>query len=406
MEYEYEEFDLRPFIELMLKQWKFIVGTAVGFAIVALIIAKLMPSSYQATALLAATDPQAKIQLDPNANIVASVNGGSIPTYISIATSDEALQQLLNSIDPPLDGVVTLADMRKLVEAETDKNSQIVELSVTYADPVRTAEVVNLWAAQSITDVHEFYSGQNDQQLTFLEEQLATTLVSQEETTAELVDFQSNNTVSVVTNELNALNTAQAKYLEQQNELARLMGSVTALRAQLDKQSGPLSSAEQLTILVLHTQVFDAQNDFTIQLQANTESESGEIGRAEQIAQLDALMATIDSQQAQIKEDLDALPPQILVLQEKKQSVEAELNGLMQKQNLLNEAVSVLSRKVEEERIASQNVDSGIRLVSKAAVPEEPENSSTLVSMILAAVIGGMFSVGYVFARDWWQAEE
>ncbi len=406
MEYEYEEFDLRPFIELMLKQWKFIVGTAVGFAVVALIIAKLMPSSYQATALLAETDPQAKIQLDPNANIVAAVNGGNIPTYISIATSDDALQQLLNSINPPLDGVVTLADMRKLVEAKTDKNSQIVELSVTYADPGRTAEVVNLWAAQSITDVHAFYSGQNDQQLAFLEEQLATTLISQEETTVELVDFQSNNSASVVTNKLNALNTAQVKYLKQQNELTRLMGSITALRVQLGKQSGPLSAAEQLTILVLNTQVFDAQNDFTIQLQANAESEISEIGRAEQIAQLDALIATIDSQQAQIEEDLDALPPQILVLQEEKQSIEAELNSLMQKQNLLNETVSVLSRKVEEERIASQNVDSGIRLVSKAAVPEEPENSSTLVSIILAAIIGGMLSVGYVFARDWWQVEE
>ena len=403
MEDQYEEFDLRPFVELLLQHWKFIVGTAVIFAITTLIISQFMQPEYQATALLVETAPQDDIQFDPRIVSANSESGDRTHAYISIATSDDALQRLLDNIEPPLDDAATLNDIRKIVHAESNKDSQIVELSVTYTDSKRAAEVVNIWAEQFVVNVNEIYSQQGDEQLIFFENQLAQIRISQEDAEDQLIGFQSRNVASTINNELSALNTAQSRYLEEANNLVLLMENITNFRNQLSEQSEPLSMADQLTALSLQTQLFDAQAGFPIQLQMDAEIFLGETDRNAQIKRLDALLATIEYQQGQIAEALTALAPQILKLQEARQILATERDGLNQEKSILDETVITLARKIEEERITSQNTSSGVRLVSKAAIPEKTENSSSLISAFLAAFIGVMLAVGFIFARDWWQ---
>jgi len=403
MEDQYEEFDLRPFVELLLQHWKFIVGTAVIFAIATLIISQFMQPEYQATALLVETAPQDDMQFDPRIVSADSESGDRTHAYISIATSDDALQQLLDTVDPPLEDAATLNYIRTIVHAESNKDSQIVELSVTYNDSKRAAEVVNIWAEQFVVDVNAIYSQQGDEQLTFFEEQLAQVRISQKGAEQELINFQSRNVASTISNELNALNTAQSRYLAEENSLILLMGNITNFRNQLSEQSEPLSVADQLTALSLQTQLFNTESGFPMQLQMDAESLLGETDRNTQINRLDALLTTIDYQQGQITDALVALAPQILKLQEEKQILATERDGLNQEKSILDETVITLARKIEEERITSQNTSSGVRLVSKAAVPEKTENSSSLVSAFLAAIIGVMLATGFIIARDWWQ---
>ena len=406
MEDQYEEFNLRPFIQLLLGQWKFIVGTAVLFAITAFAVSQLMPSEYQATALLVETAPQDDIQFDPRIISADSESGDRTQAYISIATSDDALQHLLNSIEPPLEDIATLENIRKIVHASSNKDSQVVELTVTYNDSEHAAEIVNIWAEQFVVDVNTIYSRQGNEQLTFFEEQLAQIRVSQEDAEAQLINFQSRNSISTIGNELSALNTAQARYLAESNNLILLMENIANFRTQLSEQSEPLSLADQLTSLSLQTQLFDTQSDFPIQLQMDGESFLSETDRDAQIGRLDALLATITYQQGKITESLANLAPQILRLQEEKQILTTERDGLNQEKSILDETVVTLARKIEEERITSQNTSSGVRLVSKAAVPKKPTNSSTLVSMFLAATIGVLLAAGFVIAKNWWEDQE
>ncbi len=406
MEDHYEEFDLRPFVELLLGHWKFIVGTAVVFAITALIVSQLMPAKYKAMALLVETAPQDDIQFDPRIVSADNDSGDKTHAYISIATSDDALQRLLDSIEPPLEGAATLYDIRKIVQAEASKDTQIVELIVTYNDSERAAEVVNLWAEQFVVDINALYSQQGNEQLTFFEEQLAQTRISQEEVEDLYIVFQSRNSISTIGNELSALNTAQTRYLAEENNLILLMENITNFRTQLNEQSEPMSMADQLTVISLQTQLFDAQKGFPVQLQMDAETLLNETDRNAQIERLDGLLATVEYQQSKITDALAALAPQILNLQEERQILATERDDLTQEKSILDETVLTLARKIEEERITSQNTSSGVQLVSKAAVPEKAESSSTLVSVFLAATIGVMLAVGFVFARNWWQDEQ
>ena len=60
-----EEIELRPYIELLVKRWYLIVGAALVAAIVAFVVSSMQPAEYEATALVAITEPQLRVQFEP-----------------------------------------------------------------------------------------------------------------------------------------------------------------------------------------------------------------------------------------------------------------------------------------------------------------------------------------------------
>ncbi|NCF68576.1 MAG: lipopolysaccharide biosynthesis protein, partial [Chloroflexi bacterium] len=52
-----EEIDLRPYVEALLRNWKWIIGAGILAALIALGFSFLMPSTYEATALVAVSEP-------------------------------------------------------------------------------------------------------------------------------------------------------------------------------------------------------------------------------------------------------------------------------------------------------------------------------------------------------------
>ena len=60
-----EEIDLRPYIEALIKGWKWIVGAGLIVAIAAFGMSSLLPSTYEATSLVAITETRQNIQFDP-----------------------------------------------------------------------------------------------------------------------------------------------------------------------------------------------------------------------------------------------------------------------------------------------------------------------------------------------------
>jgi len=59
-----EEIDLRVYVEVLLRYWKWIVGLAVGAAVVGLIVSLLLPV-YEASAVALVTESRYQMQFDP-----------------------------------------------------------------------------------------------------------------------------------------------------------------------------------------------------------------------------------------------------------------------------------------------------------------------------------------------------
>ncbi|MGB5057267.1 MAG: Wzz/FepE/Etk N-terminal domain-containing protein [Candidatus Promineifilaceae bacterium] len=399
-----EEIDLRPYVEALLHNWMWIVGTAVLAAIVALAASFLLPPTYEATTLVAVTKPGQLVQFDPRFEAVAETQ--PLKAYPELATSDELLQELLAempAIAPEIDSLETL---RKTVTANAGDDPSILRLTVTYRDPQQTAAIANKWAEMFVVQANKVFGNQGGDQLAYF--------MSQQESAAEelskaeqaLIEFQGLNRASTINNQLAALQSTQANYLGNKQKLTFLLDDVRALREQLSRGSAgtDITAADQLTALFLQLKAFGADSVSPMQLQLDPAMTFGAVERAEQIAFLDGLDETLAARIVSIDQELSALEPQILALQQEKQTTDTASNELTRNYSVAVETYTALARKVEEERITSQDTSSGVRLASRTAVPIDTVGPRKLVNAIVAGLLGFMAAVFIVLVRQWWHS--
>jgi uncharacterized protein involved in exopolysaccharide biosynthesis len=229
-----EEVDLRPYVELLLRNWMWVVGGAFLAAVVAFGLSSLVPPTYEATALVAVTEPRQRVQFDPR---FETVDGGRpLEAYPELAASDELLQNVLAEMDPPLDNVTDLRQFRRMVEARSGSDPSLVRLSVQYGDRDEAARIVNTWARLFVAWANEIYGDQNGEQVHFFERQLEQTEAELETAEQALIDFQARNRVDIISNQLNSLSELQAQYLRDQNAALFLIQDLQGLRDQLATQ--------------------------------------------------------------------------------------------------------------------------------------------------------------------------
>ncbi|MCB8984007.1 MAG: hypothetical protein H6659_09290 [Ardenticatenaceae bacterium] len=399
-----DEIDLRPYVEALIKNWKWIVGAGVLAAVIAFIAASLLPPTYEATTLVAVTQPGQLVQFDPRFEAVAETQ--PLKAYPELATSDEILQELLNEVSSFAPEINSLEKLRRITEAGAGADPSILRLTVTYRDPQITADVANQWAELFVVRANEVFGNLGGDQLAYFESQQASAAQELSQAEQALIEFQARNLGSTVNNQLTALQNIQADYLTNKQKLNFLAGDVQALRDQLGQNSDvdTITLADQLTALLLQLKAFGVDETTPLQLQVDTAVSLPSADRAEQIAFLDGLVETLTARIETIDAELALLEPQILALQQQKQETDTESNQLNRKYTVAEETYTALARKVEEERITSQDTSSGVRLASKTAVPQEPTRLSRILITIAAAIVGSVIAIFVVIAVCWWQA--
>jgi len=397
-----DEIDLRPYVEALIKNWKWLVGAAVLAAVVAFVASSLLPPTYEATALVAVTQPGQLVQFDPRFEAVAE--NQPLRAYPELATSDEILQELLDSVAPIAPEVDSLEMVRRITAASAGADPSILRLTVTYRDPQITADVANQWADLFVVRANEVFGNLSGDQLAYFESQQASAAQELAQAEQALIDFQVRNRAGTIGNQLTALQEIQADYLANKQRLVFLVGDVQALRDQLDRNSAAeaISLADQLTALLLQLKAFGADETTPLQLQVDTAVSLPLADSADQITFLDNLRETLTARIETIDAELALLEPQILTLQQQKQEIDTESNQLDRNYTVAEETYTALARKVEEERITSQDTSSGVRLASKTAVPDEPLTSHRLLYSIIAGFVGIVVCVFFIFINQWW----
>jgi len=93
---------------------------------------------------------------------------------------------------------------------------------------------------------------------------------------------------------------------------------------------------------------------------------------------------------------------EVLALNAELEAEEARQRELTQTRDLAWETYTSLTRKAEERRVAVQTGEAIMQLASTASVPLKPA-TSRLTATALAGIMGLMFGVLAVFAREWWR---
>ena len=400
------EIDLREYIKILMRHWKWIVGGAMTAAVATLVVSFLIPPTYETTALAVVTQPRYVMQFDPR--FEPTKNKPVYQAYPELATSDDLLQELVDQLTSLSGDVKTLADLRKMVDAESGRDPSIVRLTVRSRSPEEAARIANAWATIFITRANDIYGSYSEVQVEHFEsqmEQAETDLKAAEEA---LIAFQAHNRTAILQNQLNSYHQAQADYLADQRAITSLTQDIQGLREQLSQQPGdhPTTLADDLTALFLQIKAFNVQTSLPIQLQVGSAESLSNKNISEQIAFLDGLMDALQSKSLEIDKELQALEPKILTLQQQLQEIETEENRLTRDQEVAEEAYMALARKVEEVRIAAEAEGGDVKLASQAAVPEEPVSPHKLLNTAVGGVLGATLGIFWAFAVEWWRQAE
>ncbi|MBK8905707.1 MAG: hypothetical protein IPM53_31280 [Anaerolineaceae bacterium] len=396
-----EEIDLRPYLQALFKQAKWIVVFAFLCAIITFLVVRSSKSSYEATALVFVAENSAIFQFDPRIQEVTDRE--PLSALPELAVSDIVLSQLIQQ--EALDEINTIEKLRQMVQAQSGNDRSILRLSVTAEEPAKAAEIANLWANIFVTQLNTILGIQDGGQHTFFENQLLQAEENLQTADSNLISFQQINRSNTISNTLAFYNQEQTLYLADQQNLTQLLQDAEKLRDQLASQTGDraATTSDQLVGLTLQMEGFNSQPIAPLFFQFDSDVSLIGSTKNEQLEFLDRLIEFLQFKLSLVETRLSTLEPEILHLQQEWQEAVVTHERLLNDRLVASETYLSLARKVEEEKITAQDENRGLRLISQAVAPNEPESRNTVLFTVAAGVIGLLLGISILFAIIWWQ---
>ena len=398
-----EEIDLRAYIAVLLKYKYWIGGLAVVAALVAFGVSSMLSPTYEATALVAITQPRYAMRFDPK---FATMDNIQPPynAYPDLAVGDEILSRLIDDLGSDLEVEErSVWAVRAMVKAETGGDPSIVRLIVRNGNPERAARVANRWAALFVAQVNELY-GQSVEELAFFEERLAGAQETLARVEQDLIDFQAHNEAAILEQQLSNRKDSLRGYLDIAHAVRLVVQDARSLQDRLRAQdaSAQLSSGEELAVLLLEVNVRKVEES-AIQLQISTQRGQTDKTVGEQIVLLDALVRALQDKLVALEQGAKSLEPDILRLQESLARANAQEEQLTLARDVAQETVLTLSRKVAEAQIAAQDTTGEVRLASYAVSPDQPVSPRRVLNTAIAGMLGLFVGVLAAFAVEYWR---
>lgn len=396
MYYE-DEIDLRAYINVVIRQWRFIVIATLLAALGAGFSTMLQARQYEATALVAVSTPRYAIRFNSETEALTEID---LTDQQPLATSDQLLQELQLLLDSDL----TVGQLRGMLNAENVKeNTRLIELKAMSDDPEEAAEIVNQWATLFTGAISDFYSVTSNQ-VTSLNEQLEVGLKERQTAEQALIAFESQNQTPILQAQLDSLQSIYTASVNQEEQIRQIILDIEGFRAQLATlpTDGEVELGDELTALFLQLKAFNSEESASLlQLQEITPESLSNKKAGEIITSLDELINVLQEKAKKISAPLSQLETEILELQGRIQTINTERAELDQKQQIAQNTYTLLATKVEEVKLVANLSTGEVKIVSQASVPESPVSRGTLRNIALAAVVGLMMGVVMAFLIEY-----
>lgn len=404
-----DEINLRPYIVALLRGWFYILGAAIGIALIAVVYFKFIKEPvYEARALVMPLPLLYDVVLSPEFVTNESLTQRGYAILPELAKADQVMMLLLEQVQPLLDPLateeITLRELNGITDVVVEDANSIY-LHVTYTDPEMAARIVNLWADIFIGEVNRIY-GEGQDELAFLESEFANANVQR--TTAEqaVIDFKGEDTTIATRQMLQTLKEYYSQITVAQNNLSRLTQDIASLRSQLELRSASqtISWGDELSIVSMQ---FRLHNSYVgnLQLQINSTAEFTDRTVGEAVAFLDDLSQIAQEKSTVLDEQLVGLETEMLALQQEIEAVDTQAIRLAGDRSLAIELYGLLSSKLAESRITTQeSLVSYVKVGSYAAVPSVPEAPGLMMLLVAGGGAGAFLSavilIGITYLRQ------
>ncbi|MBM4465159.1 MAG: hypothetical protein FJ014_06360 [Chloroflexi bacterium] len=408
-----EEIDLREYINVIVRRWKWIAGITLVAVITAAIVSFLvLPPVYQAKAGVVIVKSRSEIAFEPKYRTlteedIASRRKALEALVRSSSVAAEVIDKLGSTLQPEEREVEALLDI-----VETTSNGDLIGIKVEGKDPSKIAAIANAWGEAYERYVNELYGGRI-QSPEDIQPQVAEARSSYKETEEALARFMGDNQIEALSREIGAKQNTLADYYSTTQMLDRLIADATALRDQLRQGASSARTGNSLSILLLQASSFTLLSPgLPVQLQLSFDEQSIlESSVEEQVQELDVLLSVLEARLAGVQARIDerALQQEILQLQEQLEREQARMRELTQARDLAWETYNTLARKEAEVGVASQATDTEVRFAVRAVEPKEPVAPKKKLNIAIAGVLGlmvGVFGAFLVEYFEGWRAEE
>lgn len=395
-----DEIDLSKYLGVLLRHWKLIAGMAIISALVALAVSFLMTPTYEATALIAVTRPRYQYQFDPR--IQTQIEQQPYKAYPELALTDDLLTQVVAALGEQLKPEDREpAMLRQRLSAGAGADPSLVRLSVTSDKPQEAQAIANAWARLYVAYTNDLYQ-QRSSSAVFFETQATEASNRLAQAEQALVDYQARNPLNLVTAQLNSKQSELTNYLTAAQKITLVVQDARGLQQQLAQQNvaDPSSLADQLSALYLQVGALDTRTDIPIQLQISGAGSLSKRTVAEQAVLLGTLIEVLQTKSAEIQQQIKALEPGILALQQAQQAAQVQYDRLTRERDVAKETYVTLTRKVNEADLAAQDNGGGVQLASRASLPAEPVSGRKALSVLAGGVLGLIIGVVAAFVVD------
>ena len=414
-----EEIDLREYVDVIVRRWKWIAGITLVAVITAAVVSFLiLPPVYEAKAGVVIVKSRSEVTFEPKYRTLTEEELGSVGIDVnarrkalealvkSSSVAAEVIDKLGSSLGPEEREVEALLEM-----VETESNGDLIGIKVKGEDPSKIAAIANAWGEAYEEYVNGLYGG-SPQSSEDIQAQVAEAESSYKKAQETLARFTGDNQIEALTQEIGAKRNTLADYYSTKRALDRLIADARALRDQLRQadSSSPTGTGNSLSIMLLQTSAFTLLSPgLPVELQlAFDEMAALESSAEEQAQNLAALLSILEARREEVQSLINemTLQQELLQLQEQLERERARKQELTSTRDLAWETYDTLARKEAEIGVASQVTDTEVRFAVTAVEPKEPVAPKKKLNIAIAGMLGLMVGVFGAFAIEYFEGGE
>jgi uncharacterized protein involved in exopolysaccharide biosynthesis len=411
-----EEIDLREYINVIVRRWKWILGITLVAVVTAAIVSFLVLAPvYEAKAGVVIVKSKSEVVFEPKYRTLTEEELGSVG--IDINARRKALEALVKSSSVASEVIATLGstlapeerDVNTLLEiVETESDGDLISIKIKEEDPKKITAIANAWGEAYEKYVNGLYGGRT-QLPGDIQAQVTEAENSYKKAEEALAEFTGDNQIDTLTREIGARQNTLADYYATKRQLDRLIADARALRDQSHQETAsfPTGTGNSLSIMLLQASAFTLLSpELPVQLQLSFDEMTGlESSAEEQIQNLNTLLSILESRREEVQALIGegTLQQEILQLQEQLERERARKQELTSARDLAWETYDTLARKEAEVGVASQVMDTEVRFAVPAVEPREPVAPKKALNIAIAGMLGLMVGVFGAFAIEYFE---
>ena len=433
-----DEIDLREYIEVLIKYWKWIIAAGILAAVVAFVVSSFLPRTYEASASVIILKSKTEISFDPKIQTTTEdqlTQKSYQDTLVGLVKAGSVAETVFEKHQNILpENIKSVTDLLKKVDASN--TGDVISITVSDADPARAAQLADAWAAAYVDYVNQLYGNQTAPLLVEVEAQAAEAEQSYKSAQSKLEDFLKNNRISALQREV-SVRQAHTKALldEKYNLLTQIdawLDDAMSIRLHVAAGGADGGAGDALAFLLLQRKALATSADGESQLQLQI-SPADFSNTTVTVDAVDALIDTLQQRRAEISRDIQllekdvpatdstvssspmdtglnayiaSLDTEIAALQSELETQSAQKRELQQARDLAWDNLTTLQRKQAELQLSGQISNSQVRMAAGALVPDKPVSPKRLMNTAVAGALAVMLAVFVVFAMEYWRNDD